>query len=95
MINCIYHAYKDFRVVDDDLYHQMLESGEWFATPSLAKTERERLENEDGKRQLQQQVQIRENIESETDVGGDGIRQASAKHRRVRSRNSKRVGVGS
>lgn len=92
MINCIYHPHKEMRVVNDEIYHELLASGEWFATPTLAKEAR--LKDEDGQSNGLQnsEVQCGEGHKSEANSGGDGVRAVSAEHTRVRTRNSKKAG---
>lgn len=37
MLNCVYHAKDDMRVVEDDEKEKLIASGEWFDHPNLAK----------------------------------------------------------
>ena len=92
MINCIYHPYKDFRVVDDETYHQLLDSGEWFATPSLAKEARAK--DESKKSGLSDEICAGENVKSETDTARDEIRPVPAEHAGVRSGSGKKARKG-
>lgn len=91
MINCVYHPYKEVRVVNDEDYQELLKSGEWFATPTLAKEAR--LKDEKSSEGLQKlEVQRGEGHQSEANSGGDGVRSIPAEHTRVRTRNSKKTG---
>lgn len=44
MLHCIYHPYKELRVVEDEEKNQLVASGEWFDHPLKAMAAKERLE---------------------------------------------------
>lgn len=46
MLNCIYHPTEEMRVVHDDEYQRLLETGMWFKHPNEAKEVRRKFEEE-------------------------------------------------
>ena len=46
MLNCIYHPVYPMRVVDDEVYKDLLASGEWFKHPNEAKQVRQDYERQ-------------------------------------------------
>lgn len=88
MINCIYHPFLEVRVVDNDTYEQMLNGGEWFATPREANEARLRHETSTG----QDKCESGENFKSEAIGGRDEVECGTVKQRRVRKRDSKKAG---